>query len=218
MRSLQCADRRLARRQARRLSGAGLFAPDLLKAALKQSFVMLRPDIQWKNPVMFVVEVGTVLSSSSRSSRPARCAQPGARYLPDRARRLAAPHGPVRQLRRRPWPRRAARPRPTPCARHAQETPAFRLRADGDDRGDRLHRPAGRRPGRRRGGTDHPRRRRDRRRRRLGRRIGHHRRIGPRRSARPAATAPASPAARAVLSDRIVVQITASPASRSSTA
>ena len=30
--------------------------------ALKQSFVMLRPDIQWKNPVMFVVEIGTVLT------------------------------------------------------------------------------------------------------------------------------------------------------------
>ena len=28
----------------------------------KQSFVMLRPDIQWKNPVMFVVEVGAVLT------------------------------------------------------------------------------------------------------------------------------------------------------------
>jgi potassium-transporting ATPase ATP-binding subunit len=41
---------------------AGLFAPELLKAALKQSLVMLRPDIQWKNPVMFVVEVGTVLT------------------------------------------------------------------------------------------------------------------------------------------------------------
>src|SRR5262245_5744162 len=40
----------------------GLFAPDLLVTALKQSFVMLRPDIQWKNPVMFVVEVGTALS------------------------------------------------------------------------------------------------------------------------------------------------------------
>ena len=48
-----------ARRQSRR---RGLFEPDLMKAALKQSFVMLRPDIQWKNPVMFVVEVGTVLS------------------------------------------------------------------------------------------------------------------------------------------------------------
>jgi K+-transporting ATPase ATPase B chain len=48
-------DRRLSRRQ-------GLFAPDLLKSALKQAFVMLRPDIQWKNPVMFVVEIGTVLS------------------------------------------------------------------------------------------------------------------------------------------------------------
>src|SRR5438552_5643681 len=52
-----------AAKQARRTSRRqGLFAPDLLKAALKQSFVMLRPDIQWKNPVMFVVEVGTVLS------------------------------------------------------------------------------------------------------------------------------------------------------------
>jgi potassium-transporting ATPase ATP-binding subunit len=50
---------KFSRRASRR---AGLFAPHLLKAAFKQSFVMLRPDIQWKNPVMFVVEVGTVLS------------------------------------------------------------------------------------------------------------------------------------------------------------
>jgi K+-transporting ATPase ATPase B chain len=50
---------KIARRRSRRV---GLFAPDLLHAALKQAFVMLRPDIQWKNPVMFVVEVGTVLS------------------------------------------------------------------------------------------------------------------------------------------------------------
>src|SRR5690349_13210712 len=50
---------KVARRSSRR---AGLFAPELVKAALKQSFVMLRPDIQWKNPVMFVVEVGTVLT------------------------------------------------------------------------------------------------------------------------------------------------------------
>ena len=33
-----------------------------MKEALKQSLIMLRPDIQWKNPVMFVVEVGTVLT------------------------------------------------------------------------------------------------------------------------------------------------------------
>src|SRR5438128_8334895 len=50
---------KLARRMSRR---QGLFAPDLLKTALRQSVVMLRPDIQWKNPVMFVVEVGVVLS------------------------------------------------------------------------------------------------------------------------------------------------------------
>src|SRR5262249_13300154 len=53
------ADLKMVRRLSRR---KGLFAPDLLKTALVQSFVMLRPDIQWKNPVMFVVEVGTALS------------------------------------------------------------------------------------------------------------------------------------------------------------
>lgn len=50
---------KLERRASRR---AGLFAPELLRAAFTQSFVMLRPDIQWKNPVMFVVEVGTILT------------------------------------------------------------------------------------------------------------------------------------------------------------
>ena len=50
---------KLTRRATRR---SGLFAPELMQAAFKQSFVMLRPDIQWKNPVMFVVEVGTALS------------------------------------------------------------------------------------------------------------------------------------------------------------
>jgi K+-transporting ATPase ATPase B chain len=50
---------KLTRRASRRY---GLFAPHLLRAALGQSFAMLRPDIQWKNPVMFVVEVGTVLT------------------------------------------------------------------------------------------------------------------------------------------------------------
>ena len=39
---------KLARRLSRR---SGLFAPDLLKAALRRAFVMLRPDVLWKNPV-----------------------------------------------------------------------------------------------------------------------------------------------------------------------
>ncbi|MGD0897546.1 MAG: potassium-transporting ATPase subunit B, partial [Thermoguttaceae bacterium] len=52
-------DLKLGRRASRRY---GLFEPSLLKAAFRQSLVMLRPDIQWKNPVMFTVEVGTVLT------------------------------------------------------------------------------------------------------------------------------------------------------------
>src|SRR6202789_3648187 len=45
----------LARRRA-------LFSSQIVMTALKQSVVMLRPDIQWKNPVMFVVEIGAVLT------------------------------------------------------------------------------------------------------------------------------------------------------------
>ncbi len=52
-------DAKLARRASRQLS---LFAPDLLKQAFGRALVMLRPDLMWKNPVMFVVEVGTALS------------------------------------------------------------------------------------------------------------------------------------------------------------
>ena len=39
-----------------------LLDKDILIAALKGSIVMLRPDIQWKNPVMFVVAVGAFLT------------------------------------------------------------------------------------------------------------------------------------------------------------
>ena len=44
------------------LAGVRVSLPLSCCAAFKQSFIMLRPDIQWKNPVMFVVEVGTVLT------------------------------------------------------------------------------------------------------------------------------------------------------------
>ena len=49
-------------RPPRRTRRAGLLAPDLVRAALWQSIVMLRPDIQWANPVMFCVEIGAALT------------------------------------------------------------------------------------------------------------------------------------------------------------
>jgi potassium-transporting ATPase ATP-binding subunit len=49
-------------RPPRRIRSRKLFDPELVRDALKQSFVMLRPDIQWSNPVMFVVEIGAVLT------------------------------------------------------------------------------------------------------------------------------------------------------------
>jgi K+-transporting ATPase ATPase B chain len=49
-------------RAPRRVRSRALFEPELVREALKQSIVMLRPDIQWSNPVMFVVEIGAVLT------------------------------------------------------------------------------------------------------------------------------------------------------------
>jgi K+-transporting ATPase ATPase B chain len=46
----------------RRARHAPLLTKQAAWDAFKQSVVMLRPDIQWKNPVMFVVEVGAALT------------------------------------------------------------------------------------------------------------------------------------------------------------
>jgi K+-transporting ATPase ATPase B chain len=49
---------------ANEISRRRLFSMPLAFAALKQSIVMLRPDIQWQNPVMFTVEVGAALTAA----------------------------------------------------------------------------------------------------------------------------------------------------------
>jgi len=63
VRSTQTIDRASPQaRPPRRVRQQALMTPELLRAALRQAFVMLRPDIQWKNPVMFVVEIGAFLT------------------------------------------------------------------------------------------------------------------------------------------------------------
>ncbi len=49
-------------RSTRRFKHRKLLDKETSFTALKQAFIMLRPDIQWNNPVMFVVEVGTILT------------------------------------------------------------------------------------------------------------------------------------------------------------
>ena len=48
---------RVIRRRTNQLLPPGTAGP-----ALKQAVSMLRPDVQWKNPVMFVVEIGAFLT------------------------------------------------------------------------------------------------------------------------------------------------------------
>ena len=38
-----------------------LFDRQLIGDALKESFIKLKPQIMWKNPVMFTVEIGTAV-------------------------------------------------------------------------------------------------------------------------------------------------------------
>ena len=40
-----------------------LFDPDLVKPAIVESFKKLTPNVQWRNPVMFVVYVGSILTT-----------------------------------------------------------------------------------------------------------------------------------------------------------
>ncbi len=49
-------------RPPRRTKLKSMWTAELGKEAVKEAFRMLRPDIQWKNPVMFVVEVGAFLT------------------------------------------------------------------------------------------------------------------------------------------------------------
>ena len=46
----------------RRVKARRMLEKETAMAALKRAFVMLRPDLQWNNPVMFVVEVGAILT------------------------------------------------------------------------------------------------------------------------------------------------------------
>jgi hypothetical protein len=74
-----------------------LFSAPLALAAVKQSFVMLRPDIQWRNPVMFVVEVGAALTLLF-ILRFVWCRRPVFAQLFHCARLLAVAHSAVRQF------------------------------------------------------------------------------------------------------------------------
>ena len=158
----------------------GLFDPEILKTAFCQSLVMLRPDIQWKNPVMFVVEVGTVLTARLHRCQALRvCKSPAAPvtcwpWTSGWWRRCCSPTSPRR------LPRPAARPRPTPCGRRGRPPRPGGCKHDGAVEETRLHGTRARRSGGDRRRRGHPQRRRDHRGRGLDRRIGHHRRIGPR--------------------------------------
>ena len=95
-----------------------LFDPPLVKAAIRDSFVKLAPWVQWRNPVMFVVLVGSVLITALWLVQlGGGLASEGRPRLRARDRAVAVGHAAVRQFRREPGRRAAARRRPPRCDR-----------------------------------------------------------------------------------------------------
>ncbi len=175
----------------RRIKARKLLEKETTMAALKQAFVMLRPDIQWNNPVMFVVEVGAILTllfiakaalgdSASQVRMGYFIAVDAWLFLTvlfaNFATALAEARGKAQAESLRQ-------------TRH--DTVAFRLKKRQRHRAGFLERFETRRSGRRGGGTNDPRRRRDHRRGRIRSTSRRLRASLPRSFARRAVTGPA---------------------------
>ena len=157
---------------------SSIFTRDLALAAVKDAFPKLDPRLQVRNPVMFIVELGSVITTGI--------------FVLDLARGDTDDLWFVGVITVWLWltvlfanfaeaiaeGRRQGAGGRTSCDTYhdVRLSPRGFRRA----RGDRGGRSAARGRRRRRGGPGHSRRRRDHRRRRLGRRVGDHRRVRPR--------------------------------------
>ena len=57
-------------------AAASIFSRDIVVAAIRDSFPKLDPRLQWRNPVMFIVEIGSVITTGDLLPRPRRAATP----------------------------------------------------------------------------------------------------------------------------------------------
>ena len=184
-----------------RTIAAGAFAPRQLVQALPGALRKLDPRTQLRNPVMFVVWVGSVLVTGCAIAEPSVFAWLIAIWLwftvlfANLAEAVAEGRGKAQAESLR---------------RTRTETMARRLHDDGSEAGGTGHHAEGRRPGGGRGRPGDPGRRRHRRGHRHRRRVGHHRRVGPGHPGVRRRPLPVT-GGTTVLSDRIVVQITAAP-------
>ena len=103
-----------------------LFDPKIVREAIKDSFRKLDPRTMVRNPVMFVVYVGSILTTGLfvQALAPARARRRPASSSPSRSGSGSPCCSPTSPRR---WPRGGARPRPRPCARRASTTLAKQL-------------------------------------------------------------------------------------------
>ncbi len=155
----------------------GAVAPTVRSAksstrAIKDSFVKLNPLTLAKNPVMFVVEVGAVLTTVFLIRDMFTGA--GGSDFESRSRSGSGSRSSSRTSPK-PWPKRAARRKPTACAKRRPMSWPNGSPHGQDRRGSCFAAALGRHGVLRRGRTN-PRRRRSDRRYRHRRRVGYHRR------------------------------------------
>ena len=97
----------------KRMPVSALLDPKIVMPAIGSAFVKLDPRTLIKNPVMFVLEIVTALTTVIFVRDLITGGENLALHVPDH--RLAVVHGAVRQLRRSRSPKGAARRRPMRC-------------------------------------------------------------------------------------------------------
>ena len=172
-RTRQGGERVMARRV-----GKHLLAERSSRGAVRDSFPKLDPRLQLKNPVMFIVELGSVITTGIFVLDLVR-GHTGSLWFVGVIAVLALAHGAVRELRRGRRRRSREGAGERACARRAPTTTAHRRLEGGATRRGPGRRAAAGRHRRRQRRRGHPRRRRDHRGRRLGRRVRDHGRVRP---------------------------------------
>ena len=165
---------------------ASIFSRDIVVSAIRDAFPKLDPRQQIRNPVMFIVEIGSVITTGIFLLDLVRGDTDGLWFVA-RDRRLALADGAVRQLRRgdcrEPWQGPGG-----DAASGAHDDARQPPHAVGRARAGAGSRPAARRRGGRRRRRVDPRRRRRDRGRGIRGRVRHHRRVragDPRGGRRP---------------------------------
>ena len=109
-----------------------LFEWPLIKEAIGQSFIKLNPKIQFRNPVMFTVEIGTAAYARSMHLDTCRRTVAGIIYVQLHHFSWCCSSPCCLPILPKHWPKQEVRHKPHRCAKTREETPAKKIELMGE--------------------------------------------------------------------------------------